>query len=100
MGKTKAKPKKTPVKKRRWTLSDENKLKIPEWNASWERVILSTEPIDVEKTAQAVFDMCKAAKLPMPRIVRVASPMSDGQARLIAIDPSGFVSSLHGGRHD
>jgi len=59
----------------RWTLTDEAKAQIPEWNERWIKTIMSTEPIDFEKTSFAVRGMCRAANLPEPRIVHVLSPM-------------------------
>ena len=59
----------------RWTLTDEAKAQIPEWNERWIKTIMSTDPIDFEKTSFAVRGMCRAANLPEPRIVHVLSPM-------------------------
>ena len=63
--------KKTPE----WTLTKAAKAAIPEWNRKWERIILSTDEIDFDRTASAVRCMYAAAKLAEPVIVRCLSPM-------------------------
>ena len=63
------------TKTNRWTLTDKAKSQIPEWNKKWEKIILSTDPIDFDRARTAIYGMCEAAKLPMPIVVECLSPM-------------------------
>lgn len=62
-----------------WTPTDEHRAQIPAWNARWQALALTTEPINMEKLAPAIVKLYAAApNLKEPRVVYIPCALNHG----------------------
>lgn len=57
----------------KWKLTDEHRAQIPDWNERWIKIIMSCDPIDVDKTTVAMRNMYRVANLAKPRVIYAPS---------------------------
>jgi len=56
-----------------WEYTEEHKKQVPAWNERWIKIIMSTEPIDFQRTKKACLEMYEFASLKVPRVVYAQS---------------------------
>ena len=70
----------------RWTLTDEHRKRIPEWNQEWIAKIMDESGLDEPALRDAIENLYRVSGLKIPRVVIVPSPLVGALATMAATE--------------